>query len=90
MADGGSAHAAAPEMLAHAPATHRPFIAEGFAVAFVCESLHVIAFHSALIELALRAQQSLVNLQLVAPSTEQMCMCVCKYIFVCVRVCACV
>ena len=40
MADGGLAHAAAPAMLTHAPATHRPLIAEGFAVTFVCESLH--------------------------------------------------
>ena len=86
MADGGSAHAAAPAMPAHAPAMHRSLTAEGFAVAFVCESLHATAFHSALTDLALRAQQPWVNLQLVAASAAQMCVCVFKCIFVCVRV----
>ena len=86
MADGGSAHAAAPAMPAHAPAIHRSLTAEGFAVAFVCESLHATTFHSALTDLALRAQQPWVNLQLVAASAAQMCVCVLKYIFVCGRV----
>ena len=86
MPDGGSAHAAAPAMPAHAPAMHRSLTAEGFVVAFVCESLHASAFHSDLTELALQAQQPWVNLQLVAASAAQMCVCVCKYIFVFVRV----
>ena len=86
MADDGSAHAAAPAMPAHASAMHRSFTAEGFAVAFVCESLHATAFHSALTELALRAQQPWVNLQLVAASAAQMCVCVCVNIYLCVFV----
>ena len=82
MADGGSAHAAAPAMSAHAPAMHRSLTAEGFVVAFVCESLHASAFHSDLTELALRAQQLWVNLQLWPPPPRR-CVCVCVNIYLC-------